>query len=237
MFTAGQGFFLCEPNNEQTSIGKGTLIAIPPHILHTEKSNPHNPLHYYSVAFDELNIFGNRHSVAIFPCDKQYANYVQYLSEIYERAQNPAPFSENIVLNNFESFLILLTEALQTNFSDIPSINRQTPQELTQAIDYINSNYHLPITLEELASLSFLSKSQLNRLFQKYYSLSPGAYILRKRIDIAIYLLTFTECSVASVADAVGFNSVSNFIQKFREQVGETPKQFYERNRKKHAAF
>ena len=90
------------------------------------------------------------------------------------------------------------------------------------AIEYINSNFGEPITLESVAKASYLSVNQLCRLFSEHCGTTVAKYITSKRITEAKKMLAQGR-SVTDTALACGFGDYSGFIRVFKKNVGVTP--------------
>jgi transcriptional regulator GlxA family with amidase domain len=74
-----------------------------------------------------------------------------------------------------------------------------------------------------------MSKYHFQRLFTATYGLSPAAHLSRRRIERAQDLLRATNLTVTEVCHAVGFSSLGSFSSRFRELVGEPPREFQSR--------
>ncbi len=90
------------------------------------------------------------------------------------------------------------------------------------AVDYINKNYAQELDLETIAKASYVSVSQLCRLFRRYCSTTVTRFIVSKRITMAKKLLTEGK-SVMEVAFLSGFNDYAHFIRTFKKIVGVPP--------------
>ncbi|GGL76865.1 hypothetical protein GCM10011575_38750 [Microlunatus endophyticus] len=95
--------------------------------------------------------------------------------------------------------------------------------------DHADRNYAEPLCLDDLAAVAGLSKFHFQRLFTATYRLSPAAYISQRRVERAQDLLRSTNLTVTEVCHAVGFTSLGSFSSRFRELVGETPRDFQRR--------
>jgi len=95
-----------------------------------------------------------------------------------------------------------------------------------QCIEYIESNLHYPISLEDLATYTKRNASYISDLFKKEMGLSVTPYILGKRMDAAKHLLVHAELSVSQVAYTLGFTSQSYFSAVFKKHTGDTPRQY-----------
>ncbi|MCF0108693.1 MAG: AraC family transcriptional regulator [Erysipelotrichaceae bacterium] len=103
---------------------------------------------------------------------------------------------------------------------------------IRQIRSYILQNLSRHITVNELAEYVGFNRSYLISLFKESIGIGPGAYITRLRIDEAKRLLTISNNSLASIAEALGFSSQSHFQNVFRKETGKTPLQY----RKEHSA-
>lgn len=88
------------------------------------------------------------------------------------------------------------------------------------------------ISVQELVAFTGWNRSHLIAVFKKYTGMGPGAYITKLRVDEARRLLTVSNKSLASIAEALGFSSQSHFQNVFKREVGETPLAY----RKSHCA-
>ncbi len=92
--------------------------------------------------------------------------------------------------------------------------------------EYIKSNYHTKIKLEELASLVNMSSSNFNLVFKRYLGSTPMEYINKIRIVQASKMLLETEKKIIDIAGDCGFFSLPHFISCFKKYTGKLPKDF-----------
>lgn len=116
--------------------------------------------------------------------------------------------------NQFKSFLV-------QNFSD----------DKTDLDTVVNAFFLKNITIEELAKISGRSLSTFKRDFKEKYQASPAAYIRKKKMDYAYFLLKNQLKNVEETATAVGFESVSHFIKVFKAEFGEKPKSIWAKSK------
>lgn len=101
-----------------------------------------------------------------------------------------------------------------------------TSSALMKAVDYINSNYSDTVTMDELCSVSGVTKQHLCLLFRKSLDTRPMEYIAKRRIQAAKELLMSTDKNVEEIAEETGFGGSSYFCKLFRKYEGITPTQF-----------
>ena len=98
----------------------------------------------------------------------------------------------------------------------------QEPQNVSlQRI--MDENFCFNLKLEDYAKLSCRSISAFKRDFLKIYNTSPGKWLLEKRLDHALHLLTNLGKTVADAAFESGFESPSHFSRCFRDRFGISP--------------
>lgn len=73
-----------------------------------------------------------------------------------------------------------------------------------------------------------ISQNYLIRLFCQQFGVTPVQYINMLRITKSTELLYNTNIDILHVSLACGFGSLSVFYEKFKKQVGVTPKQYRE---------
>ena len=95
-----------------------------------------------------------------------------------------------------------------------------------RAADWLRRNPADGASLERIARRAGASKRTLERLFQRETGMSFGAWRQQVRLMQALELLAAGE-PVTSVALAVGYESTSAFIARFREVLGTTPGRYY----------
>lgn len=94
---------------------------------------------------------------------------------------------------------------------------------LEQVKVQIINNYQDAPSLNDLVQLSGMSKSKLQRLFQKVYKTSVYQFIKNIRMEKAMELLMQGH-SVTEAGYDVGYSSIPNFSATFKEHYKQSPK-------------
>lgn len=95
-----------------------------------------------------------------------------------------------------------------------------------ESVEYLHQNYHLPLRVEELATMADLSVFQYEKRMRVIFQLTPGQYITRTRFEAAARMLTETDKPIVSIALECGYYDQSAFTRQFRLNTGITPLQF-----------
>ncbi|MDP6692248.1 MAG: GlxA family transcriptional regulator [Alphaproteobacteria bacterium] len=96
--------------------------------------------------------------------------------------------------------------------------------KLRNAVAAMEQNLEEPLAYAELAAAVGLSTRHLERLFQRYFHMTPTRYYLELRLNRARQLLRQTDLSVTAAALACGFVSASHFSKSYRDLFGNTPR-------------
>lgn len=89
----------------------------------------------------------------------------------------------------------------------------------------IESDLAEPLALEAFAQQHRLSRRQVERIFRAKYGVSPLAYLQRRRLERAAYLLAHTRESVLSIALQVGWESGSYLSRMLEKTWAKTATQ------------
>ncbi len=96
-------------------------------------------------------------------------------------------------------------------------------QELSPVIKYIDTNFTSTISMSEMAEVAGLSATHFNQRFKSILQMSPSAYVLSRRVQLAQKLLVETDKSIGDVGAEAGFYDQSHFTKRFKRIVGLTP--------------
>ena len=89
---------------------------------------------------------------------------------------------------------------------------------------YMKKNFaDSSLTNKSMAKSLGYNPLYLGRLFKDSTGKTLHGYLCEYRISVAKNYLVTTDLDIGTVAWRVGFNSVSNFIDTFKTQVGTTP--------------
>ena len=120
-----------------------------------------------------------------------------------------------------ELFLKLL------NFIQVSYPQMSSSELLAVSImEYIMQNYHLPLTLENIAEHFNFHPTHIIRCLKKEYGITPNKALNGIRIENAKKLLITSDLSISKISFYVGFATPSYFNRIFKEYTGETPKEF-----------
>lgn len=124
----------------------------------------------------------------------------------------------------------LLIRLMQTQARSMVEKNiAKNRSRISFAVDYIRKNLHQKLSIESIAKLAYVSKSNFFRMFKDELGTSPNEFILQERISRAKELLK-SRNSIKETAFQTGFSDTNYFTRVFKQLVGVTPKSYQDRN-------
>jgi AraC-like DNA-binding protein len=108
-----------------------------------------------------------------------------------------------------------------------------TARRLRRARAFIDTSYHLPLDLGQIADQAFCSRYHVIRLFREAFAQTPHQYLTQRRIERAKVLLASSDLTITAICFAVGFQSVGSFSALFRRHVGFSPGAYRDRERRR----
>jgi LacI family transcriptional regulator len=97
------------------------------------------------------------------------------------------------------------------------------------AMRFIREHAYEGIGVEDVLKAVAMSRTVLERRFQKFVGRSPYDEILRLRIERVKELLTTTNLQMAQIAERVGFSGVEYLSAMFKRKLGVSPRTFRRR--------
>jgi len=122
-----------------------------------------------------------------------------------------------------------MQSALQGIFVEIMSKLSVTVKENKYSFDavemknFLDSNTSRIVSAEELAKAIFRSKDYCQKLFLREFGLTPYAYQIEQKMQIAKNLLVNSQMSVGEIAQKVGYNDIHYFSNLFYKKCGLRP--------------
>ena len=208
------------------------FVIINPQVEHTELSSPDEPLEYIVLGINGLS-FSNLtpvseggHPFSFFNLRDEQKDILRYLNAMVQEATSQQMSYELVCHNLLE---ILLIKILRHQHFDL-EVGKQSKatKDISFIKHYLETYYHESIQLEDLASMTHLSRFYISHSFKKEIGMSPIEYLIDIRIKESKILLRTTNYSISQVADIVGFTTPTYFSKQFRKSTGISPTDYRE---------
>ncbi|ODA39483.1 Transcriptional regulator, AraC family [Desulfosporosinus sp. BG] len=216
-----KGTSVYEYEGRMFEVGPSHLVVIPPEIIHQC-----SPQSYDHWQFKMLYIRPSWLKIAF---GIQTLNYIPTSKMLDAKSIKQTKNLFRILLSNLpliqkESCLIRDLPGL-VNFGhlrDQECFNHYNIEAFRLSQEYLHENFLERITLDNLATITGLSKYYLIRLFNKLCGVSPHGYLTMLRVNYAKRVLLKNK-SITDVAAELGFYDQSHFSNTFKQYVGITP--------------
>ena len=129
-------------------------------------------------------------------------------------------FFENILYEKLKKYLCDPFSKMQPS-QDL-NYNKESIR-INKSIAYIDSNYMMCITLDDIARVAGLSRFHFSRIFKLATGHTFKDYLNMKRLKAAKKLLKLPEINISQACYSVGFNDVSYFSRTFKKYEGINP--------------
>lgn len=152
----------------------------------------------------------------IFPHDPFLKGFFDSIVPYFE---NPDALTENLARIKTNEIIELLIKKTQIqnllfNFQDDFKIDLEA---------YMNRNFTHNIPLEQFAKLTGRSISTFKRDFQEIFKETPSKWLIKKRLELAHFLITKQNKKPVEVYYDVGFVSFAHFSRTFKAEFKINP--------------
>ena len=149
----------------------------------------------------------------LLPHDSFLKSYFDSLIPYFE---NPDALTKKLAtIKTIEAIELLLTKTsmqnILFNFDEDFKIDLEA---------YMNKNYMHNIPLEQFAKLTGRSISTFKRDFQSIFNETPNKWLIKKRLDLAHFLISKKHQKPTDVYFDVGFVNFSHFSRTFKSEFG-----------------
>jgi AraC family cel operon transcriptional repressor len=212
---------LCDDKNERVNEGEFVFLS------------PQNT-HSFNGQSAELNIFSlsitaERFTrfLSAFDVSPIYGKkYIIRNEKLFERILGiPNTLNRNQILLLNSILSDLFSEIIQNGALETTNV----PHALQVAIEKFRSPENIGLGVGRLAELVGVSRMHLGRLLKKYYEKQPKDFILDLRMRLATEYLEKTSYTLNTIAQKIGFNSLSRFHAAFKQYFKCTPNEYRKR--------
>ncbi|MFF8413088.1 GlxA family transcriptional regulator [Streptomyces omiyaensis] len=113
-------------------------------------------------------------------------------------------------------------EGCQLQYAEPPAAG-PVADSLAPLLDWLGERLDQPVAVADMAARARVSPRTLTRRFTEQLGISPGRWLLDRRIAATRALLEETDLPVETIAHRVGLSSAVNLRRRFHEALRTTP--------------
>ena len=212
LYTFGKG--VATVGGEEIPFKPGTIICMPPHLPHQEKSEAG-----YTNIYMHTNEYPASVRVPVFQDtpERAFFQVAMLLHQEYRLRQS----NWNLVTQDLFDILMLYLNRWRASRGAHPLAERLKSLIVQNLPD---SEFDLGAAMAKLPS----SSDHLRRIFREATGRTPLEYLIELRVDEAKHLLKIGGFRIKEVALRTGFSDPYYFSRLFRKVTGTSPTEFAE---------
>lgn len=156
----------------------------------------------------------------------QDSQVVPLMNEIYSEFNTKQFGYELAIQANINKIFLWILRYWQSHGMQVDQLfhqNNEDYKRLKKLFKYVQTHYHEPIHVSEMADLCNMNYSYFSRYFKKLTGKTFVEYVNYIRLTEAEKLLLTTDLNITQIAFATGFSSTSYFIKIFKKNKGLSP--------------
>ena len=180
------------------------------------------------LKYDFTELFSLKQGVweLSFSQQEKMNQFINGFEKVYQ--ENEKEIEGVIKKTEFISLLTFMIEDIDTRAKDlnIPQSQQLRYSKVREIVRYVIENCCELNSLEELASLFYLDKSYLSRIFKEVTNFTVNDFIHYQRIGHAREMIADPNMTIAQIAERLGYTSQSYFCRVFEKLIGVSPMQY-----------
>ena len=150
-----------------------------------------------------------------------------YLSSLgLDSAEMAAAFAEIPFFDEARIRSVSNIATLLVKYILLENLLEPNREGIHRAESYIRQHLAQPLSIQDIARGTGISKSVLYKAFHRHRGCTLGAFINTCRVEASLPLLKETNLSMEDISQRVGFSSASYYSKTFKKQMGQSPLQY-----------
>lgn len=243
----GCGIVTVDLKKQKVTIGD--IIFIRSGQLHSIEQDGSNYMEYENILFKkELLISGeydlcaknfiipliegNIPSATFFTSVLHYYNDVANCINEIDILCSEQPEGYQLLLKSILFRLIYIIISHKESIEITSTIQTKSLEKLKYILKYVEEHYAEHITIEEMAKLTFYSKSHFMKFFKSHIGTGFIDYLNNYRLMMSEQMLKTSDLSVIEIAQLSGFDNISYFNRIFKKKYNLSPSKLRKNTKK-----
>jgi AraC-like DNA-binding protein len=198
-------------------------LLIAPELWHAQYGEKDEGVSFFVSSFFTVSPLPENMLLRVFPERRQTSELMRTL---LQESQKEAAFRDDMLAALFQNLLVhyaRLSAGVREQALQTPASARNDSVVIDRAIQFIAENIYRKLSVGLLAQHCSVSEAYLSVLFGRHLNTSPGAYMLRARLEESRQMIRSGAGSMAQIARQLHFSSAPHFSAAFKRQYGMTP--------------
>ncbi len=233
---SGKGTLLTDDTHNHSKeyrIGPGSGFLIEPGRVNTYFADREEPWEYTWVEFGGLRAKEILESAGLSSETPVYIpDSAQAGETLKERLLYLAGHDQESSLHQI-GYLYLIMDAILSGSSKKRKKQGGKLSEFytKEAVAFIEQNYALPITVEDMAGRCNLDRSYFGKIFKDTMGQSPQEFLICYRMNRAAELLKLTDLPIHDISIQVGYPNQLHFSRAFKKVFDVSPRIYRQNNK------
>lgn len=197
-------------DGKKIRFGQDNYSITPPHVPHSESHDG-----YGSVVIVGFH-FTDGEEMPYYFSHLQSQTILNLSNRIRFELRDHKPHSADMINSLMNEIVIHIQRK-------ITKPSKGADQKMNQAVEYLNNHFTERVDFASLAKRLGYCTDYFRIQFRKAAGVSPKAYVLNKRVELAETLLAQGDLPLQEVGERVGFEYYSRFSLFFKEKTGVSP--------------
>ena len=234
------GVGMCLIDGQLTCLNEGDILFFPPRVAYSFSSSDlgdeYNAnisvviLRFDGVWLDSLLKTFQSLSSAVLALKERHTPLMvvgpkwMKMSVLMSELCSTDPYNEVILVLDLIRYLSQDSDMIPLSASVPQPTDLSSRKEKIER--YVSCHLYQKISLDEISAYAGMNKTYFCLFFKKHYGMPFTDYLNQKRLEMASAMLLKPDVSVADVAAACGYPTVTYFNRIFRKYKGITPSEF-----------
>ena len=234
------GVGMCLIDGQLTCLNEGDILFFPPRVAYSFSSSDlgdeYNAnisvviLRFDGVWLDSLLKTFQSLSSAVLALKERHTPLMvvgpkwMKMSVLMSELCSTDPYNEVILVLDLIRYLSQDSDMIPLSASVPQPTDLSSRKEKIER--YVSCHLYQKISLDEISAYAGMNKTYFCLFFKKHYGMPFTDYLNQKRLEKASAMLLKPDVSVADVAVACGYPTVTYFNRIFRKYKGITPSEF-----------
>ncbi|MCM3030714.1 GH39 family glycosyl hydrolase [Niallia sp. MER 6] len=227
-----KGNLQVKANNKTTELNKSDFLLVNSNELHSFHSDSDNLFIVFHLNYlQTCSLLGQENP--LFQC-----NSIEQIALSHQKLRSSLDELLAVYLNQRNSSMVFFLEKVFNVISilQLEYLKDSRPLEkrsyttengqnerLVEILEYIENNFREPLSLEEVASIQYITVPYLSKFFKKQTGKTFSEYVNKVRVAHAVNELIYTNKSITRIALDNGFPNLAAFNRVFNERFQVKP--------------